>query len=118
MSRPQPSPKDADWYACPGCGAEVRVGSRGCPQCSGKSWEQDEYLDGLDLPPEGIALEAVGDPAAAPVQERRLREDIRALPAAGQGAADDLLRVPEPVHGRRVDPVDTEVTGQSLELEI
>lgn len=52
MSRPQPSSKDADWYACPGCGAEVRVGSRGCPQCSGKSWEQDEELDGLDLPPD------------------------------------------------------------------
>jgi hypothetical protein len=52
MSRPQPSPKDADWYACPGCGAEVRVGSRGCTTCSGKSWEQDEYLDGLDPSPD------------------------------------------------------------------
>ncbi len=33
MSRPLNSPKDADWYACPSCGAEVRVGSRGCPAC-------------------------------------------------------------------------------------
>lgn len=52
MSRPQPSPKDADWYACPGCGAEVRVGSKGCPRCSGKSWDQEDYLDGVDLPPD------------------------------------------------------------------
>ena len=52
MSRPLNSPKDADWYACPSCGAEVRVGSRGCPKCSkgGKSWEQDDYLDGVDAP--------------------------------------------------------------------
>ncbi len=50
MPRPQPSHKDADWFACPECGAEVRVGSRGCTACSGKSWEQEEYLDGLDLP--------------------------------------------------------------------
>lgn len=52
MSRPLNSPKDADWYACPSCGAEVRVGSRGCPKCTkgGKSWEQDEYLDGVDAP--------------------------------------------------------------------
>jgi hypothetical protein len=50
MPHPKPSYKDADWYACPECGAEVRVGSRGCTACHGKSWEQDEYLDGLDLP--------------------------------------------------------------------
>ena len=50
MSRPQQPPKDADWYACPGCGGEVRVGSRGCPKCSGKSWEQEDYLDGVDVP--------------------------------------------------------------------
>jgi hypothetical protein len=53
MAHPLNSPKDADWYACPSCGAEVRVGSRGCPQCtSGKKpkWEQDEYLDGVDPP--------------------------------------------------------------------
>ena len=54
MSRPLNSPKDADWYACPSCGTEVRVGSRGCPKCSRdtalKSWEQDDYLDGVDVP--------------------------------------------------------------------
>jgi hypothetical protein len=54
MSRPLNSPKDADWYACPYCGAEVRVGSRGCLKCVqeavGKKWQQDEYLDGVDLP--------------------------------------------------------------------
>ena len=53
MSRPLNSPKDADWYACPSCGAEVRVGSRGCPKCSsgsGAKWDQEEYLDGIDLP--------------------------------------------------------------------
>jgi hypothetical protein len=48
MPRQKSSPTDADWYACPGCGGEVRVGSRGCPKCSGKPWEQEEYLDGLD----------------------------------------------------------------------
>ena len=52
MSRPQSSPKDADWYACPECGDEVRVGSRGCTRCAGKPWEQEEYLDALDLPPD------------------------------------------------------------------
>ena len=53
MSHPLNSPKDADWYACPSCGAEVRVGSRGCSRCSagsGAKWEQDEYLDGVDVP--------------------------------------------------------------------
>ncbi len=52
MARPLNSPKDADWYACPSCGAEVRVGSRGCPQCNPgsrrKKWEQEEYMDGVD----------------------------------------------------------------------
>src|SRR5207244_1105198 len=64
---------------------------------------------GLDLAPDGIARQAVGDPAAASVQERRLREHVGAVPAAGQGPADNLLRVPEPVDGRRVDPVGPEV---------
>jgi hypothetical protein len=53
MSHPLNSPKDADWYACPSCGAEVRVGSRGCPSCrsgAAPNWQQDESLDGLDLP--------------------------------------------------------------------
>jgi hypothetical protein len=50
----------ADYFICPDCGAEVRVGSRGCARCAsdratkawddGKSWEQDETYDGIDLP--------------------------------------------------------------------
>ena len=46
-------------FICPGCGAEVRVGSKGCPKCTRgpkaqpgsapKPWEQDEIYDGLDL---------------------------------------------------------------------
>ena len=52
-----------DFYICPQCGAEVRVGSKGCQKCASqratkkwhappppKSWEQDEVCDGLDLP--------------------------------------------------------------------
>jgi len=46
-------------FICPGCGAEIRVGSKGCPKCTRqpkpkkkptpKPWEQDEAHDGLDL---------------------------------------------------------------------
>lgn len=46
-------PKDADWYACPSCGTEVRVGTRGCPKCTpgaGGKWKQEKYLDGVDVP--------------------------------------------------------------------
>ncbi len=58
-----------DFYICPECGAEVRVGSKGCAKCASqqatkrwddepeekprrprKPWEQDEAHDGLDLP--------------------------------------------------------------------
>ncbi|BCX49684.1 hypothetical protein HAHE_35920 [Haloferula helveola] len=56
-----------DLWICPGCGAELRVGRKGCPNCSKppkrkrrkakvrqerKSWEQDSSYDGLDLPDE------------------------------------------------------------------
>jgi hypothetical protein len=57
---------DDDFYLCPGCDKEVRVGSRRCPHCNPpakcrkrpkatakrarKSWEQDPAYDGLDLP--------------------------------------------------------------------
>ena len=54
-----PEPMSATHFICPGCGAEVRVGPKGCPQCnrqpkkkkrpSPKPWEQDEAHDGLDL---------------------------------------------------------------------
>ena len=42
-----------DFYICPGCGAEVKVGSRGCPRCDDLDpWEieENETYDGLDLP--------------------------------------------------------------------
>lgn len=52
-----------DFYICPHCGAEVRVGSKGCNRCASeratknwhapakrRPWEQDETYDGLDLP--------------------------------------------------------------------
>ena len=44
-----------DRYLCPGCGSELRVGTKNCPTCNPpKPWEQDEKLDGLDLPdPDG-----------------------------------------------------------------
>ena len=59
---------EEDFYLCPGCDREVRVGSRGCPYCNPpakrrkrpkatarrarKSWELDASHDGLDLPDE------------------------------------------------------------------
>ena len=50
-----------DFFICPDCGAEVRVGSKGCVRCASsratkqwsevpKPWERDEVYDGLDLP--------------------------------------------------------------------
>ncbi len=54
-----------DHWICPGCGAELRVGIKGCPKCSKptrkrrrkvkakggrRPWEQDSSYDGLDLP--------------------------------------------------------------------
>ena len=44
-------------FICPGCGAEIRVDSQGCPKCTRipekkakqKPWEQDADYDGLDL---------------------------------------------------------------------
>ena len=52
-------------WICPGCGAELRVGVRGCPNCQprrkrrkvkavreNKPWAQDRAGDGLDLPGE------------------------------------------------------------------
>ena len=41
----------SEFFACPSCGAEVRVGSSRCFRCQPqRSWEQDEACDGLDLP--------------------------------------------------------------------
>jgi hypothetical protein len=50
-----------DYFICPECGAEVRVGSKGCGKCASeratktwgdepRPWEQDNIYDGLDLP--------------------------------------------------------------------
>ena len=39
-----------EFYICPACGDEVRVGSKSCPTCDPpKPWEQVEGHDGLDL---------------------------------------------------------------------
>jgi len=50
---------EPDYYLCPQCGSEVRVGGAGCPKCARppkrrerKPWEQDAAHDGLDLPDE------------------------------------------------------------------
>ena len=43
----------ADYYLCPGCGDEVKVGSKGCPKCNRLDpWEIEgnDIYDGLDLP--------------------------------------------------------------------
>lgn len=58
----------ADYFICPDCGAEVRVGSRGCARCASdratktwddrKPWEQDEAYDGVGLPDEDFDYEA------------------------------------------------------------
>jgi len=76
----------AEYFICPDCGAEVRVGSRGCARCASDratkawdksssnlkskseskskpapkptSWSQDEVYDGLDLPEEDFDYEA------------------------------------------------------------
>ena len=42
-----------EFYICPGCGVEVKVGSPGCPKCNNLDpWEIEENgaHDGLDLP--------------------------------------------------------------------
>lgn len=52
---------EVDTYICPGCGAELKVGSRGCPRCASRkkrrkatvrAWDQSSAYDGLDLPAE------------------------------------------------------------------
>lgn len=42
---------DSDYFICPQCGNEVRVGSKGCKHCAPiEASEEDTYLDGIDLP--------------------------------------------------------------------
>ena len=50
MSRYLNSPREADWYACPACGDEVRVGSAGCRKCRALPHEAQGWPDGVDLP--------------------------------------------------------------------
>lgn len=51
MSRYLNSPREADWYACPTCGGEVRVGSVGCRKCCTlPAIPEEEWPDGLDVP--------------------------------------------------------------------
>ena len=41
---------------CPNCGEFVPVGDRACPHCGAderSGWNEDTYLDGIDLPGEG-----------------------------------------------------------------
>lgn len=40
-----------DWYLCPGCGAEVKVGSEGCEHCAGldeDSLDFENYTEEAD----------------------------------------------------------------------
>ena len=42
-----------DTFACPTCGAEVRVGTPSCLNCGSDDetgWSEDTLYDGLDLP--------------------------------------------------------------------
>ena len=53
---------DVETYICPGCGSELRIGTRGCPKCDARTrrkktkavarsgWKQPREYDGLDLP--------------------------------------------------------------------
>lgn len=59
MSRYLNSPREADWYACPSCGDEVRVGSSGCQRCSARgpltdldAGDDETDLSGLPDAPE------------------------------------------------------------------
>ncbi len=59
MSRYLNSPREADWYACPSCGAAIKVGSAPCRQCGGRAAAkaaeapeeaEDEEEEGAELP--------------------------------------------------------------------
>lgn len=58
---------EVEYYMCPTCENDVRVGSKGCPHCirdarkkrlvkkvgaQRRSWEEDESVSGLGLPDE------------------------------------------------------------------
>lgn len=56
-----------EYYLCPKCGNDVKVGSPYCPTCtppkkrpkkaSPEPWQQDDYLDAIDLPDEDFDYE-------------------------------------------------------------
>ncbi len=51
MSRYLNSPREADWFACPECGHEVKVGSAGCRKCrTVPPGGEAAWPDGVDLP--------------------------------------------------------------------
>lgn len=56
MSRYLNSPREADWYACPTCGDEVRVGSAGCRKCLTQPVETPEGAAGGEAWPDGVEL--------------------------------------------------------------
>jgi hypothetical protein len=64
---------------------------------------------GLAFPPDRLGLETVADLSALVPDHAALREDVRADGHAFESARDDLLRVAQPIDGRRVDPVDAGV---------
>ena len=47
MSRYLNSPREADWYACPTCGDEVRVGSAGCRECRALPMDLEDAREGV-----------------------------------------------------------------------
>jgi hypothetical protein len=44
-------------FTCPVCGADVLRNAKACPECGAcekSGWNEDRYLDGLNLPGEGF----------------------------------------------------------------
>ena len=47
-------------FSCPVCGADVPRGAKACPECGAcekSGWNQDRYVDGLNLPDENFDYE-------------------------------------------------------------
>ncbi len=78
--RPQPP---ADWFTCPTCGAEVRVGALSCRSCGADDttgWSQATDYDDLDLPePDGPEIPDTFD------QFERMTEPPRWWESFGRG---------------------------------
>lgn len=59
-----------DWFACPVCGEEVRVGALVCPGCGSDDetgWSEEAEYDGVELPDDTF-----GDPARPTRQQSPL----------------------------------------------